>query len=157
MQEVFYAKTIKFYCGTDSIPSKWFFDTCKTFRNLSSHIGNSFPSGTPTQTSQNLYSYAQTLTTQGPNTIFQGNLPGPLDILRTYRNKLTVRPQDKILSILSLLPHNIRSTFQPDFHLTPQEVFTKIAVCVMQTTGSLDVICESIRYPFHQNSFSLPS
>lgn len=111
-------------------------------------------------TSENHYSHAQILTTQGPNALLEPstNLQGnPLEILRICRSKLAARPQDKILGVLSLLPRDVRDMFRLDFHHAPQEVFTEIVACIFRTSERLDVICESIRYPFHQNSFGLPS
>lgn len=160
MQEVFHASKTEVYCGSDGIPLGNIVDACRLFNRFSHRIDGYFPGGTVTETSQSHYSYAQILTTQGPNTLLDPStdlIERPLEILRTCRNKLAARPQDKVIGVLSLLPEYIRSNFQPDFHLTPQEVFTQIVVSIVDSTGSLDIICESIRYPFHQNSFGLPS
>ncbi|KAH9242334.1 hypothetical protein K456DRAFT_1905321, partial [Colletotrichum gloeosporioides 23] len=160
MQEVFHANRVEVYCGSDSMPLDTVFAACKVFSKISGRIETCFPGGDVIQNSENHYSYAQALTTQGPNTLLNQSvgLPeSPLDILRICRSKLAARPQDKILGVMSLLPEDIRKIFRLDFSFTPQEVFTEIVICVFLTSRSLDVICESIRYPFHQNPFGLSS
>ncbi|KAF5515568.1 hypothetical protein CGCS363_v000187 [Colletotrichum siamense] len=160
MQEVFHAKRADVYCGSDYMPLDTIFSACEAFKSLSDDIERYFPAGKVIRTSENHYSYAQTLTTQGPTTLlspFTLLRHEALEVLRICRSKLAARPQDKILGVLSLLPQDVRSMFQPNFHLTTQEVFTEIVVCIIKCSRTLDVICESIRYPFHQNSFGLPS
>ncbi|KAK1845394.1 hypothetical protein CCHR01_11996 [Colletotrichum chrysophilum] len=94
MQEVFHAKKAVVYCGSDSIALGEMSLACKYFELNTLRIENGFPSGKGAQKSTNHYSFAQTLTTQGPNALLDPStdlVSTPLHILRLCRNKLAAR------------------------------------------------------------------
>nr|XP_036583874.1 heterokaryon incompatibility protein [Colletotrichum truncatum]KAF6793133.1 heterokaryon incompatibility protein [Colletotrichum truncatum] len=181
MQEVFYAQRIEIYCGTDKIGWDALMKTVDQFStpHWKRRVDELYPpGGAASRFSKSHYSFAQILTTQGPKGLFDprrrrfqtasvGNkesglsgealepsLPKPLTVMRICRSKLAAQPQDKVLGALSLLPSN---SFLREFQHTPKEAYTDIVATIILKTESLDIICEAIHYPFHQDTFDLPS
>ncbi|KAH0426014.1 hypothetical protein CcaCcLH18_10597 [Colletotrichum camelliae] len=162
VQEIFYAQAGRIYCGTDFIGwSDNLLETLALFNKAEwkQAINQVYPPGSNLgQGSRSQYSFAQILATQGPQSLlYRHQMPAPITVMRFTRSKLAARPQDKVLGVLSLLGQNIRSKLQPDFNFVPKEAFTEVVRSIIAETGSLDIICEAIRYPFHQEIFDLPS
>lgn len=164
VQEVFYAQITVLYCGNERVGWDEILQAITLFGTpqWKQAINEIYSPGSNLgRGSQSQYSFAQVLATQGPQSLLHRQtihqMPAPITIMRQTRSKLAARPQDKVLGVLSLLGENIRSSLPPDFTLIPKEAFAEVVTSIIRDTGSLDIICEAIRYPFHQDVFALPS
>ncbi|KAL0931131.1 heterokaryon incompatibility protein [Colletotrichum truncatum] len=167
VQEVFNAKDVTVYCGSSKLPWDIYKEASRVFQRHKGDLDYYFPGNSQGRTyaraSQNHFTYSQILAYQGP-----GSLPDVrslvhfgeeslLEVMRACRRKLASDAKDKVFGILGLLSEDVRNEFTVDYSLSVKEIYTNVVDFLVWTTGRLDVICESIHYPLHTNTASLPS
>jgi hypothetical protein len=161
IQEVFNAKRIAVHCGGTFLPWQSYKTASTWFRRH--HAELTFRAKGPDQRRPDKFTCVQTLIHQGPAslpTIKPQVLNGQnalLEVLRVSRGQVSSDPRDKLYGILGVLPTHIRHGFRVDYNLSVKDVYTEIVEFLIQTTESLDVICESVHFPASSGSASLPS
>ncbi|KAF2468420.1 uncharacterized protein BDR25DRAFT_304884 [Lindgomyces ingoldianus] len=163
VQEVFNAKDIVVYCGSTKLPWDVFRLASHVFWRHKDDLGYYFPGGNNQKVSQNQSTYSQVLVYQGPgsfpdlNSLIGFGEESLLEVMRACRRKLSSDPRDKVFGILGVLPQEIRSEFAVDYTLSVKDVYINVVDYILSTTDSLDIICESIHFPLHTSSASLPT
>lgn len=157
VQEVFNAKTITVYCGSQKLPWHTYRLASYIFWRHRTDIDFYFPGtsapGFSQSISSNQSSYSQALVHQGPSSLPDvGSLTdlgdaSLLEIMRACRPKLTSDPRDKVFGILGILPEDTRAEFPIDYSLSVKEVYTNVVDYLLSTTERLDIIRESIHFP----------
>jgi hypothetical protein len=80
-----------------------------------------------------------------------------LEVMCACRKKLSENPRDKVFGILGMLPLQTQREFPVDYKQSVKTVYIDVVDYLISTTDLLDVIRESIHFPVHVNSMSLPS
>ena len=160
-QEVFNAKRIAVHCGDTFLPWQAYKTASHYFRR---HHGElDFKAKGPDKRRPDHFTCVQTLIHEGPAcipTLKPQTIKGQnalLEVLRMSRSQLSSDPRDKLYGILGVLPSHIRDGLRVDYDLSTKDVYTEIVEFLIQTTDSLDVICESMHFPPNNRSPNLPS
>lgn len=160
-QEVFNAKRIAVHCGDTFLPWQAYKTASHYFRRH--HAELDFKAKGPDKRRPDHFTCVQTLIHEGPAcipTLKPQILRGEnalLEVLRASRSQLSSDPRDKLYGILGVLPTHIRDGLRVDYDLSTKDVYTEIVEFLIQTTDSLDVICESMHFPPNNRSPNLPS
>ncbi|KUI74124.1 Heterokaryon incompatibility protein 6, OR allele [Cytospora mali] len=178
VQEVFNAKQIIVYCGSTKLPWSIYRSASALFKSnkryLESITLEGPEAGNRTVASQKQLSCPQVLAYEGPGSLFdrqkleyfnklEKRNPDRmlfrvlLEVMQDFRRKLSGDPRDKVFGIIGVLPERIRREIPVDYKLSVKDVYTNVVDTLIHTTNRLDVICESIHFPRHTNSISLPS
>lgn len=141
MQEVFLAKKVLVYCGSSLFPWEIYLQAADAFwdKDIELHLRQG-PSSFPNMS---------TLVDLGEESL--------LEVMRACRKKISENPRDKVFGILGMLPEATRNEFPVDYNQSIKTVYTDVVDYMITTTDQLDVIRESIHFPLHVNSTSLPS
>lgn len=92
-----------------------------------------------------------------PSNLHQAGDEALLELIRICRKKLSQNPTDKLFGILGMLPEVTRREFPENYGQSVQTVYADVVDYLIVRTDRLDVICESIHFPFYANSIVLPS
>ncbi|KAK6211941.1 hypothetical protein LQW54_005645 [Pestalotiopsis sp. IQ-011] len=88
-------------------------------------------------------SYSFNLIDSGPMNLIPDGNTSLTDYLVNFRPRLASDPRDKLYGLLGILPTAIRERFNPDYESSPKSLYIDIVDYVLQTTGRLDIICNS--------------
>lgn len=80
-----------------------------------------------------------------------------LEVMRLSRGKKATELRDRVFAIRGVLPKKIRNRIKVDYNAPPRDIYTDVFDLVLEKTGRLDIICESIQFPFYQGTVDLPS
>lgn len=80
-----------------------------------------------------------------------------LEVMRLSRVKKATEFRDRVFAILGVLPERIRDMIKVDYSASLRDIYTDVFDLVAGTTGSLDIICESIHFPLYRGVVDLPS
>lgn len=141
VQEVLLAKTVSVYCGCSIFPWEVYRQAAQAFWPIEDdpHVRQG-PSSFPDM---------KELVKLGDSSL--------LEVLRACRKKLSENPRDKVFGILGLLPETIQHEFPVDYNQSIKTVYTDVVDYLISTTERLDVIRESIHFPFPPSTTGLPS
>ncbi|KAE9366851.1 HET-domain-containing protein [Stipitochalara longipes BDJ] len=155
VQEVFNAKTITVYCGDSALPWKAYLDFRYLIQPYRDLLLRRLSSERVSSTRQLWW---RVVCDMGPGRMWTPDHPTDLmEILLFCRHKLSAEPRDKIYAVLGLLTEHERSQFTVDYNVSVREIFTEVVYYILTRTRSLDIICATIHYPYHSDTFSLPS
>lgn len=173
VQEIFNARTIQIYCGSDSLVYSAFSRASAILRDHREVLNALFPAGQGRGQAalRSQFSIPQALIHQGPASLpdfrlfrdaQQDGNPDTsilLNALCSCRRKFAADPHDKVFGILGTLPQRIREKFLPNYRLSSKEIYTDVVDYLLTITSSLNVICEAIHFPLQTNAVtqSLPS
>ncbi|KAG9234733.1 heterokaryon incompatibility protein-domain-containing protein [Amylocarpus encephaloides] len=166
VQEILHAKDIMVYCGSKNVPWSVYTRASDIFSQYKRQIEYYFPGGQRDtrrhSLSLNQFSYSQVLAYEGPRSFLDlksflnSGDASLLKVLRACRSKLSSEPKDKLFGILGISAE-ARKDFPPDYNQSVKDVYTQIVDTLIETTDSLDVICDAIHFPIHTSSANLPS
>ena len=128
---------------------------------LQNHLVNDHPEYLISSKRFSPYEYV--LTSQGPwrllaiESTITAEDASLLDALKLCRPRLASDPKDKLYGILGILPGHVQQHFRADYAMSVKEVYSEIVDYIIKVSGSLNVICEAIRYPAASNEAGLPS
>lgn len=143
MQEVYNAKQVHVYCGEDNLPWSIFRDAIghsQRFCNSNSGLLRERLGHSWLEEFKRCIVNFQTLCR--PEITNQE--PVLLDVLCLGREKLCTDPRDKIYGLLGILPPHVANGLSPDYASSPNDIYINAAKYVLETTKSLDIICETI-------------
>lgn len=167
VQEIHHARNIMFYCGSSVLPEHVYWEAARAFIKHKPQLKRFFEPNMREKNHSHIspthFSPTQVLTHQGPASILiippviEVGHSALLEVMQACRRKLCADPRDKVFGILGVLPQEIRKVIPVDYSLSVKKVYTNVVVYLLDTTKSLDVICESIHFPLHADSNNLPS
>jgi hypothetical protein len=109
----------------------------------------------------NLVQFRESRTQQDPrNTIARQNnkivvqrAKGVSKCLIANRMRECSFPQDKVFSVLGLLPKAFQQAIQPDYSQSVEKVFTEVAKAYVEISGCLNIICYSHHSRWHPKQY----
>ena len=147
------SKNLLVYCGPNSIKSK---DLAACIQLLVTHYASYGPLLLETERF-GLNSDAITLAQLN----FRSELWGMTDLLQTLYmtgRALASDPRDKVYAILELSKDGRDISPKPDYSLSVEEIYTRLAASIISQTRSLDILCLAGDAVFSRSPiYSLPS
>ncbi|KAJ0109379.1 uncharacterized protein J7T55_000304 [Diaporthe amygdali] len=174
VQEVFNARAINVHCGPAILPWSAFQTASDVFQDHRDVLERSFHPGYSNRFYQaRSGSYPQVLVHEGPGSLARvgsranfmdgDDVPDRLvfqnllEVMQACRRKLSSDPKDKVFGLLGVLSEKIRSEIKVDYGVPVKDIYVNIFRTVVEKTGSLDILCESIHFPDYANNNNLPS
>ncbi|KAH8674354.1 heterokaryon incompatibility protein-domain-containing protein [Tricladium varicosporioides] len=85
--------------------------------------------------------------------ITAGTIQGPKQFITANIGRKSLYPQDKIFSVLGLLPRDVARSIKPDYDNPSHKVLKEAVQAFIKVTGSLNIICSSQYSPWQEEMF----